>query len=185
MFIRDKKERHCAHVQPYHRALFETWLVKQAWDEIERAKQFVSASTTQASISVLLQDLTAKRYAQGSKNYDDASRSPDGVKYLLLVMLREEKGNEDVNEEWIEKWVNEKPQEAIRVYNEAIGLRPRTKADKDEGEEADAESKSGPQRIPPKTCSRGAGRKRSGPNSAPSIDSDERATVVSAGENSE
>lgn len=117
IFTRDDQERQCSAVQPYHRALFESWLVKQAWQEIERAKQFVSADTTAISISTLLLDLAAKKYSQGSATYRDASRSSEGIRYLLLVMLRDH--DKSITEEWVAKWTEEKPDEAVRVYNEA------------------------------------------------------------------
>ena len=117
-----------ASIQPHHRAMFEAWLRKQAWECIEQAKQWVNDETTRTSISVLTQDIAAKRYSMGSRNYDDASRAREGVRYLMMLMLRE--NHKDVDEEWVEKWLADDPVKAVWHYNEALGVKQtETKAD--------------------------------------------------------
>lgn len=119
LFTRDGKEYQVSPIQPYHRGMFEAWVEKQVWEAIERASKWVSEATQRINISVLQQDIAAQRYAQGTTNYDDASRSKSGVRYLLTIMLRDK--HKETTEEWVDAWMTEKPEEAIRIYNQAIG----------------------------------------------------------------
>ncbi len=136
IFTRNGQEYQVTPIKPYHRGMFEAKLEQWGWEAIERSKAYVSDAVLRVNVSVLQQDIVAQRYSQSSQNYDDASRSRAGVRYLLTLMLRDQPKDRDkewkarhsaIDEEWVDAWLTEDPEGAVRVYNEAIGTRPAEK----------------------------------------------------------
>lgn len=141
LFTRDGKEYQATPIKPYHRAMFEAKLEQWGWEAIERSKSWVSEAVLRLNISVLQQDIVAQRYSQSSQNYDDASRSRAGIRYLLTLMLRDQPKEKDdewrarhlaIDEAWVDKWLTEDVETAIRIYNEAIGVKPKDDKKDDE-----------------------------------------------------
>lgn len=139
LFNRNGKEYQCSRIKTYHRGMLEAWLEKEAWEGVERSKAWVSTDTFRTSCRELTLAIGAQELSQSSEKYDKASRSAAGVRYLLTLLLREcgtQKGFEHqggIDEEWVEKWMNEDAESAIRIYNQAIAPLPKPD-EKNDGE---------------------------------------------------
>lgn len=140
LFTRNGTEYQCSRVKPYHKAMFEAWVEKQAWEGIDRSKAWVSEATFRTACRELSLGIGAQELAQGSERYDHASKTRAGVSYLLMLMLREcsnQKGFEhqkEINEQWVDQWVEENQEQAARIYNDAISQRPKKKEEPSDGE---------------------------------------------------
>ncbi len=126
LFTRNGKEYQCSHVKPYQKGMFEAWVEKQAWEGIDRSRAWVNAETFRISCRELTLAIGAQELAQGSEKYDHASRMKAGIRYLLMLMLRacgKLTGFETqsvIDEAWVDQWLEEDAEQALRVYGQAI-----------------------------------------------------------------
>ena len=102
-----------------HAAQFAAWLERQAWEGVDRARAWLSPASYDEALARVSRDVAAGVYDFGSETYARAAASMAGMKYLLLLALRED--DPTVDEELVDRLVEQKMARIVELQKQANG----------------------------------------------------------------
>lgn len=100
-----------------HYAMFESWLERQAWEALKRARPTLSAQEHEDALSRVTKDIASGAYGYGGDAFAKAVHSLAGMKRLALLSLRDE--HPEVGEEFVDRLFEHQLSEITRLMVES------------------------------------------------------------------
>lgn len=91
---------------PVHLAMFSAWLERQAYESVERNRGVLSADGYKVALGSVAERAATQEFAFGSEAYAKASASLEGMKYMILLSLKD--NHPEADEQFVDRLFAEK-----------------------------------------------------------------------------